>query len=334
MRHWMGMLGLAVGVGLLGNQPLQAQTADQAVMALPVVSLTFTASYVAEDFKLWEKEGLQLKIVNIAGVGALNSVIAGSSDFANTTAGAFTRAAANGQKMLALANTVERPMIEIVMRKEVASGIGMDAPLEKRAAALKGKTIAVDAINSITHGYLRIVARKAGLNPETDIVVTPMQPPNMVAGMKAKSIDGFTMSQPWTLQAVQDGSASLVASSPLGDLAELNPFAYNLIVARPETCAQKRTLCEKMGRGIKAATEMINDKPEEVLVALQKRFDKMDPAMLRAAFLLIKNATPRLPAVTEQGLANAEQYNVTAGLIPASERVSNLKELFTGDFVR
>lgn len=317
-----------------GLAAAEARASDQAIMALPVVSLTFTASYVAEDFRLWEKEGLQVKVVNIAGVGAMNSVIAGSSDFANTSAGAFTRAAARGQRMLAIANTVDRPMIEIVMRKESGGLLDMASPLEKRAGQLKGKTIAVDSINSVTHGYLRIVAKKAGLDPEKDIVVTPLQPPSMVAGMKAKSIDGFAMSQPWTLLAVQDGSAGVVASSPRGDLPELNPFAYNLIVTRPETCSQKRVLCEKMARGIKAAAEMIKDKPEEVLAALQKRFDKMEPATLRAAFMLIKESTPRLPTVTEKGLQNAEQYNVTAGLIPESDRVTTMDGLYTAEFLK
>lgn len=306
---------------------------ETATMALPVLSLTFSASYVAEDFGLWAKEGLNVKVVNIAGIGALNSVIAGSSEFANTTAGSFTRAAARGQKMLALANTLDRPMMEVVLRKD-AGNIDPSAPIEQRAKALRGKTIAVDSINSITHGYLRIVAMKANLDPEKDIIVTPMQPPNMMAGMKSKSIDGFAMSQPWTLSVVLDGSAAVVASSPRGDLPELVPFGYNLIVTRPEVCEKRRSLCEKMGKGLAAAAKMIHEQPDEVIAKLQKRFEKLDKETLAAAFKLIQAATPKVPAITKVGLANAEHYNVLSGLIPANEMVTNLDELFTTEFVR
>lgn len=313
--------------------PASAADHETATMALPVLSLTFSASYVAEDFGLWAKEGLNVKVVNIAGIGALNSVIAGSSEFANTTAGSFTRAAARGQKMLALANTLDRPMMEVVLRKD-AGALDPSAPIEVRAKSLHGKTIAVDSINSITHGYLRIVAMKANLDPEKDIIVTPMQPPNMMAAMKSKSIDGFAMSQPWTLSVVLDGTASVVASSPRGDLPELVPFAYNLIVTRPETCEKRRSLCEKMGKGLAAAAKMIHERPDEVISKLQKRFEKLDHKTLATAFKLIQAATPKIPAITKVGLANAEHYNVMSGLIPAQEMVTNLDELFTTEFVR
>ena len=39
-------------------------------------------------------------------------------------------------------------------------------------------TIAVDAINSIIHAYVRFLAKRSGFDPE-EIRIAPMQPPNI-----------------------------------------------------------------------------------------------------------------------------------------------------------
>ena len=50
-------------------------------MALPAVGFPFTAGYVADGLGLWEKHGLRVKTIVIAGVGSTNAVISGSADF-------------------------------------------------------------------------------------------------------------------------------------------------------------------------------------------------------------------------------------------------------------
>src|ERR1017187_6846707 len=65
--------------------PACAQT-EHTVLAIPVVSINMLAEYVAEDSHLWEKQGLEVKAVNIAGVGAINAVIANSADFSMSSA--------------------------------------------------------------------------------------------------------------------------------------------------------------------------------------------------------------------------------------------------------
>src|SRR6266704_4484463 len=105
-------------------------------------------------------------MIQIQGVGATNAVIAGSADFAKAGGSTLTRANARGQKLVAIANTAERNIVAITLRKEFAPGFDPKAPLEKRAQALRGRTLAVDAINSIIHAYVRMLAKRAGFDPE------------------------------------------------------------------------------------------------------------------------------------------------------------------------
>ena len=51
------------------------------LMTLPAATLTFSAPFIAEDAGFYRKEGLKVSHRTIAGVGAVNAVIAGSADF-------------------------------------------------------------------------------------------------------------------------------------------------------------------------------------------------------------------------------------------------------------
>lgn len=314
--------------------PVHAQM-DETSLAIPTLSLTVGASFIAEDKGFWKAQGLNVKIRNIAGVQASNAVLAGSVDFANTTGSAATRATARGQRMVAIANTIERVQIEVVVSKAYADKMKLVAsdPLEKRSQVLKGAKIAVDAPNSIVHGYVKYLGHKFGINPDRDITIAPMQPAAMMQALRTGQIDGFAMSRPWTSMARRDGAVS-VASSPAGDLPELNPFPYNLFVTRPDFCQSKPAVCRKLVAGIQQALTFMHDHPQEALALLQKRFDKTDPDLLDDAFKGTLASTPRSPEVKEQGFKNAEDYLVKAGFITEKERLSDLSQLYDNSYLK
>ena len=137
-----------------------------------------------------------------------NAVLAGSADFTIGTGPVFLRAAAQGQRFLAIANLVDRPMVELVLRKDVAEAAGITdkTPLADRAKALKGKTIGIQGVGSIVHAWQRYVANRGGLDVENDVRIAPMDPPAMLPALENKAIDGYATSMPFTTQAVVKGS--------------------------------------------------------------------------------------------------------------------------------
>ena len=86
------VIGAMVVPAAVRAEPAQ----HEATMALPVVGLAFGLGYLADDLKLWEKHGVRMKSVQISGIGAMNSVIAGSTDFTQSSGSAITRAARAG----------------------------------------------------------------------------------------------------------------------------------------------------------------------------------------------------------------------------------------------
>ncbi len=316
--------------------PLNAEPAlDDVTMAVPATGFPFTAGYVADALGLWAKHGLRVKTVTIAGIGSTNAVISGGAQFAQISGLSLTRAAAKGQRLLAIANTTDKPITEINIRKDIADAGGFDAkaPLGQRAQILKGRTFAIGGVNTVVHAYLRIVAIAGGLDPES-IRVAPMAGDNMLAAMQTKAIDGMSTVLPWTRKGVVEGSAVLVASGAEGDPPQISPLAFNVVAAKPETCEKRKTLCQKMGRAFAEAIAYVRNNPAGTLAIVQKLFAKFDPAVLKAAVDIVSKATPADPAVTAKELENAENFNVEARLMKADEKLKSYDGLSTAEFVR
>ena len=94
-------------------------------MALPAPTLTFSSAFLAEDAGFYKKEGLKVSHRILVGVASPNAVIAGSADFTIGTGPVFLRAAAAGQRLLAIANLIDKPLVELVLRKDVADAAGI-----------------------------------------------------------------------------------------------------------------------------------------------------------------------------------------------------------------
>ena len=82
MRH--AILGLVAALSATAPAHAQqhARPAEEVTMAVPAVGFPFVAGYVADRLKLWEKHGLRVKTIVIAGIGSTNAVISGSAVFA------------------------------------------------------------------------------------------------------------------------------------------------------------------------------------------------------------------------------------------------------------
>lgn len=337
-RHpFFSLVALGLAATPLHAQPQQVQSLalEDVTMAVPAVGFPFVAGYVADGLGLWEKHGLRVKTVLIAGIGSTNAVISGSAEFAQISGLSLTRAAANGQRLLAIVNTTDKPITEISIRKDTATAANFDpkASLDKRAQVLKGHTFAIGGVNTVVHAYLRIVAIAGGLDPES-IRVAPMAGDNMLAAMQTKAIDGMSTVLPWTRKGTVEGTSVLVASGPDGDPPHLSPLAFNVVATKPDTCEKKKSLCVKMGRAFAEAMAFIRDDAKGTLTILKKTFATFDDAVLVDAIEVVRRSTPAQPAVTADMLANAENFNVEARLMKAEVKLKSYDGLSTGEYVR
>src|ERR1700688_1949426 len=121
MFEWRGALVAGSFCLVMGLAPTASIGQEMnIIMALPAETLTFSAAFIAEDAGYYKNEGLKVSHRFITGVGSPNAVLAGSADFTIGTGPVFLRAAAKGQRMLAIANLIDKPLVELVLRKDVA----------------------------------------------------------------------------------------------------------------------------------------------------------------------------------------------------------------------
>ena len=319
----------------LGCAAPQAR-AEDTTLAIPAHTLLFLTQYIAEDQHLWEKQGLTTKVIYITGIGATNAVIAGSADFSMASGPTVTRANGKGQKLVALLTAINKSGQSVVIRKEVADAAHFDpkATLAERAKVLKGKKIAVSAVGAIPDAVLRIVAKDGGLGSD-DLVVPPMQPPEFMAAMASKSIDGFSNSAPFPEQLIAAGTGVLVSDSRLGEPTEFDPVPSSLLLARGDFCTKHQSTCEKMVHGLYQATQIIRNDPQASLAVVKAHFGTAyGDKVLQAAYETVKAMTPDKPVTTAQMLENGDNMNVAAGFMKPAEKLSDYKPLIDNAYVK
>jgi len=331
------LAALTLTAGAFSASPVRAQQTQlmPATMAIPVTSLGFMMEFVAEDMHFYEKHGVAMKTSQINGLGSINALIAGSVDFAQPSGVSLTRAAARGQRLLAIVELTDRVVVQAVIRKDIATAAGFDpkAPVAERAKVLKGHIMAVDSINSIIDAYLGLLAKNSGFAHD-DIHVAPMEPPEMISAFAAKRIDGFAMSLPWTLLPVVEGTAVMVASGPDGDTLGLDPFTNTVVAVKPATCDKQPKLCEAVGQAFVETSAWMHAHPDEAEALLKKRFPTLDAKVFHASFETELKMTPNPPVPTAQGIENTDNYNIRAGLMKPEEKLKDYSALFTDKYVK
>jgi ABC-type nitrate/sulfonate/bicarbonate transport system substrate-binding protein len=338
MVSWVQRVAGAAVTMAAGLLPIAA-TAQQpidVIIALPSPTLTFSSPFLAEDQGLYKKEGLNVQHRILVGVEAVNAVIGGSADFTVSTGPVFLRAAAKGQRLLAIANLIDKPLVEMVLRSDVYDALKVEdgMSLAKRAKLLKGKTIAIQGVGSIIHAWERFVVARGGLDPENDVRIAPMDPPAMLGALQTKAVDGFATSLPFTTEAVVKGSAVMFASAAQGAAPDLVPFPYGIIMTKPETCQKTPEKCTRVVHALAAANRMIHDEPDKALAALSARFKQMDPAVLTAAWKTVAAAHATDLRVTDAVLATGEKVNIEAKLLDPKDKIASYDGLYTDQYLK
>ena len=322
-------------IALLGwIAPASAEMEKTSLAQTPAI-IPFLAAYIAEDANIWRDNDLDVKVVNLDGVATVNAVIAGSVDFALSSSAALTRAAAHGQRLLALASINNQSGQVTVIRKEFADAAHFDptAPLAVRAKVLKGRIVSGGSVGSVADVFLKSVARAGGLD-QNDYTNPPLSASDLLGAFSRRAVDGFSYSLPYPQQAAAEGTAVVVADGTKGELKEFLPLAAGLVLTRPDVCTQHRSMCEKMGHSFLVATKFLMERQDDALAILKKRFATVNDAVLKSAFEAVIRITQSPPTISLVALENGDHMTAEAGFLKPEDKVASYDGLFTNEFLR
>jgi NitT/TauT family transport system substrate-binding protein len=326
---------IALGAVAIGALARPAMAADESTtLAVPAINLGFITRYVAEDEGFWKKQGLDVKVQHIQGIGSMNAVISGSVDFSMSSGPSITRANARGQKLTALATSISESDEYIVIRKEIAEAAHFDpkASLAERGKILKGKTIATGGAAAIPDIVLKVVQSIAGV-PRDDVTTTPMQPPEFMAAFSRKAIDGFVSGPPFSQQALIEGTGVLVSDSAKGEPKEYSPVSSALLLTRAAFCPEHRSICQKMVHGIVEAAQFIHAHKTETLAIIKKNF-QLDDKIVEASYEALRAMTPVPPVTTPKSLENADLMNIKAGFMTEKDKLPDYAAIIDNEFAK
>ena len=197
----------------------QAAPPDRVVMAQSYETMIWAPVYVARKLGYFGDDGIDLDVVVVkSGPAALTDVTTGSAQIAMGFPATPIQAISKGLDVMIFAELSNQFIAELMLRGDVAERLHVDAnsPIDRRMAALKGLTIAMNGAGSANDYLLKRIIGEAGMRHDTDVTITAIAAPAAIlAALDQKRLDGFVATPPLNVVAMHDhGAVQLTTSRP------------------------------------------------------------------------------------------------------------------------
>lgn len=229
-------------------------------VGIPTRSMSSFPHMVAQSEGFYRSEGFHVETVVVSsGTPAVQAVIAGDLDFA-TTGNVATIAAIRGM-----------PVRNVMVSTTATDQVLVVKPEIRRVEDLRGKTLGVAGIRTVSDISTRLLLKKHGLAPDSDVKIVALGGSSLrLAALRGGQVEGTLLSAPYNKSAVKLGFVELasmkdVRKVPSGGLAT----SMRKIQNEPESIIRAITATIKAIRFIK------NDK-EAALRAMAKELGMKD----------------------------------------------------------
>jgi NitT/TauT family transport system substrate-binding protein len=208
------VLSLTAAIGLAGSRSESAEL-TRIRIGYPSPSASFSPLFVAQEAKLFEKHGLASELLYLQGIQITQVHVAGHVDFTVTGAPLPMRAAVEGADLTLVASSIDKFIYKLIVEPSIA-----------KPADLRGKIIGITTFGSLPDVAIRLVLKKWGMNPDTDVKLIQVgRMSDMVVALSSKKIDAGVISDPTSFQAEKLGMRRLM------DMADEDVEFANVAVA-------------------------------------------------------------------------------------------------------
>ncbi|MGH7774126.1 MAG: ABC transporter substrate-binding protein, partial [Candidatus Binatia bacterium] len=183
---------------------LCAQELKKVRMGYPALSLTFLSFFVAKDAGIFKKHGLDVELIQMAGVVQTSALMAGEIDYLTGITTPLV-AAARGLPLRGIMVTVRKPLFYIVSSPDI-----------HRMEDLAGKKLAVDRLGTLQHLVARLLFKTKGINPDSITYIQTESVTNSVLALTQGSVNSALLSLPNNVIMVQKGFKELASADELG----------------------------------------------------------------------------------------------------------------------
>jgi ABC-type nitrate/sulfonate/bicarbonate transport system substrate-binding protein len=265
-----------------------AEAPQKLRVAYAAVTAAFSLPWIAKEGGIFQRHGLDVELVYIpAGSRAVQTLVGGSIDVAAIGGPAGVDAKLAGADTIYVAIPVNRVIVFTVAGPQI-----------QRIEEMRGKSIGVTRVGTVTDFFTRIYLRQNGLTPDRDVMIRGMGGlPEIVAGLKAGQIQGGTFGFPAVLHARAAGFHDLVDYDKLGFRYPLSSVIVTQKMLRTQDAAIRQFLESQI-----EAVHRFKTDPNFAMNVIGKYTNTSDRAMLEETQRVYANAFERVPYPTVEDM--------------------------------
>lgn len=327
----MAKLAGTVAVLLLFGT-LQAHALQTIKVTQAVASFSFLPADYAQDKGYFEQQGLKVQQIATRGGGPDMAALVSRNVNFNFGVGVYEINALQAHRPLVnVLNMEDLPSISVVLSKAAAAktGVKPDAPLQQRAAALKGLRIGITRPGALTDKEIRHLMKIGGLSDGQVKIVAIGGAKSMLAALKLGQIDGFSISIPYDRLAVDQGLAVEWVDNPAAQDPSVKPFLMSSLVTTPQIAQRQTDVVKKMVNALRhAISDIISQPVPEIRKVIAHRYSTIDPHTLDVSLAAAKKLMNPSGAATLQMAKNTVEFDGRGASAQA------LYKTFDPDFIK
>lgn len=265
-----------------------AQTKRIAV-GYSAISATQSGFYLAKDAKIFEKHGLFVDPVYVAGASRIQQAM---------IAGEFTLALGGGN--IVTVNLAGGDVVIVGGVVNVPSFYLFVQPSIKTQENLKGKALGITRFGASTDGSLRLLLKKWRLDPDRDVKIIQMGgQPEILAGMQAGVVQGGILSSPGDFKAKKAGFAMLANFAKEGI-----DYPTTGLVSTRSTISKDRDTVKRFLMAYSEAVDRLFRDKELAIKVIGKWTRTQDRETLESSYEYATNFIERPPHLPYKAIEN------------------------------
>ncbi|MGE0717347.1 MAG: ABC transporter substrate-binding protein [Alphaproteobacteria bacterium] len=274
--------------------------------------------HIAKAKGYFAEEGIAAEVIVMGGgAKAMSAVLSGSGDIYVGAPFELINAAERGQKVKAFAEIMDKVMISLVLRSDVAQRIGIaaDAPVATRIQALKGLKLGISSPKSSGEALYRNLLRQGRLDADRDADIVPVGAGGAaLAAFLAAKVDIYTFSSPFKEQAIERGPGVVLFDMSAGDVPGYASYPYISLISRDDWLDAEPAKVGGVVRALAKAMAFLHGNPAGARGVLREIFSKLDEPVFDAAFRANMRSYASCPDIDPKAFETAlAEYRLVSG---------------------
>jgi NitT/TauT family transport system substrate-binding protein len=274
---------------IIFNTPT-ARANEKLTVIYSAISSLFLALWDAQEAHLFEKQGLDVKLVYIQSAPVvLQSMMSGEAPIAFAGGKPVVDSGLEGGETIFIGGVASVPAFYF-----------MTAPAIKQISDLRGKPVGANRFGGASDFAIRLVLKKNNLEPGRDVPILQIAGgmPALAAALSKQSIYAATLSTPFNLSAEKFGAKVLLDMAKSGIY-----FPHSSIISmRGYVKSHRSTVKSFLTAYAGGLKRMVSDRAFSHAV-IKKYMRVEEPELIEATYKYSLDFIERVPYVTKPGIA-------------------------------